>query len=126
MNSHQLKPSYRSDERVTEIILPTRGCMKDDLLLPIIAKLSQPDQQWLTWISNNLPSKNKLIGANVNLDHLRTIRGNRLMILCDALELGNSHTVIAEYAPSSSNQHQLIEQACLIGKTNAILIRYKE
>ena len=114
------------DDRVTEIILPNLSMLTDSLLLPIIAKLSQPNDQWLTWVSALFPDKQKLINNGVNIKQLRTIKADTdYSLVSKALAIGNSHTVIAEVDYMTIAQRQTIEQAALCGDTNVILVRHK-
>ena len=115
-------------ERLTEIILPNLPTATDDLLMPIIAKLSQPGERWLTWVTSEKLIKQRLLANGINLEHLRIVVINAdtdYSVIDALLELGNSHTVIAEIGQIDDMQRFDMEQSAAMGDTNAILVTQK-
>jgi len=129
-SAEQTKPSAlvnQPKERLTEIILPNLP-IADDLLMPIVAKLSQPGQKWLTWVSTEIPCKKRLLANGVNLAHLRIVLIDRhihYQVIEALLALGNSHTVIAEVDELTDIERFEMEQAAALGNTNAIMVTQK-
>ncbi len=128
MSNHLLQSEFDFSvaDRITEIYLPNLPGFTDDLLLPIIAKLSQPTDQWLTWVSRSFPKKDKLIANNINVKQLRTIQtDDDFTLLAKALNAGNSHTLIAEIAHMEPAQRQKIQQIAISCHTNVIIVHPK-
>lgn len=115
---------------ITELVLTHNAPEQTQLLLPMVAHLSQSrSERWLTWINPGPVDRALLARYGVDTHAIRMIHvpeneDNR-WILWEALARGNSHTVIA--SPGAMNDRELkhLEAAALRGQCQGLLLRMR-
>ena len=121
--------------RMTEVIIP-QGQNSNHILFPLVASLSKQQEntllqnnskRWVTWITDRKPSKHQLdsFGSNnahIRIIHRRAVEDNR-WVIWEALNTGNSHTVIADIASVTKDDITQFEAAARQGKCVGILAR---
>lgn len=121
--------------RMTEVIIP-QGQNSNHILFPLVASLSKQQEnellhsntkRWVTWITDRKPSKQQLdsFGSNninIRIIHTRVQEDNR-WIIWEALNKGNSHTVIADIASVTKDDITQFESAAKHGYCVGILAR---
>jgi len=126
---------YAIKRRMTEVIIP-QGQNSNHILMPLVASLSKQQEQsithntserWVTWITNRKPSKQQLDSFGSNNTNIRIIHTNleqdNRWIIWEALNKGNSHTVIADIDSVSKNDIEQLEIAATEGDCVGILTR---
>ncbi|MAZ89768.1 MAG: hypothetical protein CL693_19200 [Cellvibrionaceae bacterium] len=122
------KPQKASSD-ITELVLTKHSPDAKQLLLPMLAHLSQDSERWITWICDHKVDRNKLADYGVDTDKIRIIYSNQPedthWILWEALNAGTSHTVIA--APGDLNDEAMrhFENAAQLGNSRGLFIRYR-
>jgi cell division inhibitor SulA len=119
------KPSYR---RMTEVIIP-QGQHYQGIIFPLVASFSQQDSaRWVTWFTDCKPSREQLAQFGADITHLRIIHTTHFddyrWILWDALNTGNSHTIIAEMPTINSHDIEQFELAAGNGHCIGIIVRH--
>lgn len=121
--------------RMTEVIIP-RGQNSNNILFPLVASLSHQQEQnstpqncsrWVTWITDRKPNRQQLdsFGSNninIRIIHTRVQDDNR-WIIWEALNKGNSHTVIADITSITTEDITQFESAARQGQCVGILAR---
>ncbi len=112
--------------QVAEVIIPHIGD-SHAVILPIIASLSQhSSDQWITWVTDRIPSKALLEAMGANLKGLRIVHADQAQdarwIAWQALAQGNSHTVIAERAYWSESDLNSMEEVAQESNTRGIMV----
>jgi cell division inhibitor SulA len=121
--------------RMTEVIIP-QGQNSNHILFPLVASLSKQQEntllqnnskRWVTWITDRKPSKHQLdsFGSNnahIRIIHRRAVEDNR-WVIWEALNTGNSHTVIADIASVTKEDITQFEAAARQGNCVGILAR---
>ena len=115
---------------VTELVLTQNAPEQTQLLLPMIAHLSQNRSgRWLTWISPGPVDRKRLEHYGVDLGAIRVIHApeghDNRWILWEALAKGNSHTVIASPGQLTDREFKQLEAAALQGHCQALLLRVR-
>lgn len=132
-NEAQVQKSHIS--RVTEVIIPQTS-NRDNIILPLVASMTKQktasnqeknQDRWVTWITDRKPSYQQLkaFGANANslrIIHVEESKDNR-WIIWDALNTGNSHTVIADTHILNSGDIAEMETAASNGRCTGTLVR---
>ena len=119
---------------ITELVLaPERDPLK--LLLPMIAHMTEAaGDQWVSFIAptevcDAMLEKSQLHQAGVSLKHLRVIRtediNDVLWMSWEALNLGNSHTVVAWTGEISDLAVQQLESAAKMGHSEGLVLRFR-
>ena len=115
------------EHKIAEVIVTEGNCQA--LLLPIISAFSQHNSRWLTWITDKVPAKERLLTYGINLNTLRVIYINRQQdsrwLIWEALAQGNSHAVIAELGKLTIQDMNTMEKAAIQGNTQGIIIRQR-
>lgn len=117
--------------RMTEVIIP-QGSNSHHIIFPLVASMTkqqilQKQQTWVTWITDRQPSYEQLKHFGVNAEALRVIhidkhKDNR-WIIWEALNTGNSHSVIADICDINANDVKQMEVAAANGQCTGVLIR---
>lgn len=113
--------------RLTEVIIPKDRNTKN-IVLPLVASHSNLDKnQWLTWITYQQPEQQELVRFGASINTLRIIHQpagtDTRWIIWEALQAGNSHTVVADCSGLSVADLKELEKAANLGRTDGILIR---
>lgn len=113
--------------RITEVLIP-EGQNSNAIVMPLVASLScQKNEGWLTWITHRKPSKQQLELLGVNVDKLRIVHikenTDSRWMLWEALNKGNSHTVIADSAMLDAEDIIALEEAAEKGGCLGISIK---
>jgi cell division inhibitor SulA len=124
-------PQSTIRHRMTEVIIPDHH-MSHSVIFPLVASISQvqqknPAQPWLTWITHHKPSIAMIQSFGASLDNLRIVHtqenSDNRWIIWEALQKGNSHTVIADSDFLSQEDITELEQAAKIGHCSGIIFR---
>jgi len=119
---------------VTELVLSHQSPDHADLLLPMLAFLSQqtdPGHQnrWITWVAPKGIDKALLQQYGVDSSKIRLIHITKpedmLWITWEALAAGNSHTVISSPGKLSEKELRQLEAAAHQGETQGLLLRLR-
>lgn len=115
---------------VTELVLTSDAPEQAALLLPMIAYLSHHcENRWVTWIAPQQITRELLESFGVNTRCIRLIHckdpEQALWVTWEALQAGNSHTVIA--SPGKLNEKELLhlELAAHNGSCQGLLLRLR-
>lgn len=119
---------------VSEIVMPAGGQETGELILPMLAHLSQQSKdRWLTWISPDVLPKQLYRSYGFSLKNVRTIHSSNdeqsLWIMWDALNNGTSDYVVAGFNQSASvtkRERRLLETACQNGNARALILKFFE
>ncbi len=135
-NTASEKQAINGLSKLTEVIIPQANGSQN-IIFPLVASMSQQEkrlplqssskQRWLTWITDRKPSQQQLAFFGANIDTLRIIhinkhRDNR-WIIWDALNNGNSHTVISDVTRLDKEDISHLENAAINGDCSGILVR---
>ncbi|WP_232301190.1 hypothetical protein [Gilvimarinus agarilyticus] len=123
-------PANNSNVGLTELVLAQGASSSWSMILPMVAHLCRQDsQRWLTWITSEPLPAPLLISFGIDPLRLRQIHcrdaDQQLWVTWDALEMGNSHTVIASPGLLSQGQERYLEQAAYAGNCQALILRYR-
>lgn len=115
---------------LTELVLAPGAANSWSMILPMVAHLCRQDsQRWLTWVTSEPLPGALLIEHGIDPLRLRQVHcrdtDQQLWVTWDALELGNSHTVIASPGALSQGQERYLEQAAYAGNCQALILRYR-
>jgi cell division inhibitor SulA len=115
---------------VTELVLASEAPEQMALIMPMIAYLSQHSgERWITWITPQPISRQLLEGFGVNTTCLRLIhcKDNQqaLWVTWEALQAGNSHTVIATPGKLADKELMQLEIAAQQGHCQGLLLRLR-
>ncbi|ACE85706.1 cell division inhibitor SulA [Cellvibrio japonicus] len=115
---------------VTELVLANDSIEQLALILPMIAFLSNSQQErWVTWISPHPISRDLLETYGVNTRVLRFIHAqdgeSARWIAWEALAAGTSHTVIASPGKLADKDLLQLEQAAYRGNSQGLLLRLR-
>lgn len=120
-------PPAQYSAGITEIVLPGRGDCQ--LLLPMLAHLSRTgDDRWLTWLAPApLPqSVWQTFGFAATVRRVHVNDTNTLPRLFEtALNLGNSHTVVASLPKLPARQLRNLESLAVTQGCTGLIIRYR-
>jgi len=141
----ETRPQETLTSRVTEVIVP-KTSNSDNIVLPLVASMTKQkvdavqkdgvnegmlqvksEERWVTWITDRKPSYQQLkkFGASaraLRIIHVEKNDDNR-WIIWDALNTGNSHTVIADIHILSKEDVVLMETAAINGQCTGTLVR---
>jgi cell division inhibitor SulA len=128
-----LKESDKQESLLTELILSGSHSQQRQLLLPMLAHMTQQSQdQWLTLIAPAdvceqliVASELKALGADAQkIRILKESEGENLLWLTwEALTLGNSHTVVAWPGKIKAQSRTQLESAAQSGQSRCLLLR---
>lgn len=126
----QQTPSTSHNAGLTELVLAPGAANSWSMILPMVAHLCRQDsQRWLTWVTSEPLPGGLLIEHGIDPLRLRQVHcrdtDQQLWVTWDALELGNSHTVIASPGTLSQGQERYLEQAAYAGNCQALILRYR-
>lgn len=115
---------------VTELILANNSIEQLNLVLPMIAYLTQQQsERWVTWITDRPFDKKLLTNLGINTKVFRIIncadKQSLLWITWEALSAGTSHTVVADVKKLSENEIHQLEQAAKTGMCQGLLLRIR-
>lgn len=115
---------------VTELVLTKDAPGQAALLLPMIAYLSQHcGSRWITWVAPHNITRQLLDNFGVDTRYLRLIHCKdaqlALWITWEALNAGNSHTVIASPGKLSDREFAQLEVAAQNGECQGLLLRLR-
>ena len=132
LNIDIAEPAAPAEElRLTEVIIP-QSRNSGHIIFPLVASMTaqqsqEKQQHWVTWITDRKPSQQQLKQFGANTDVLRIIHTKKnddnRWIIWDALNTGNSHTVIADVNNMNKSDIEQMEQAAANGNCSGILIR---
>lgn len=113
--------------RITEVLIP-EGQNSNAIVMPLVASLSgKKNEGWLTWITHRKPSKQQLELLGVNVDKLRIVHIKKntdsRWMFWEALNKGNSHTVIADSSMLNEEDIAALEEAADKGGSLGISIK---
>lgn len=116
--------------KMTELVIPQTS-NSDQIILPLVSSMTRSSMEvnarWLTWITYRKPSASVIKQFNPDCKHLRVIHINKhtdnKWIIWDALNCGNSHTVISDISSINEEEMVMMEEAALMGNCTGILIR---
>ncbi len=126
-----------TSRRMTEVIIP-QGQNSSHIIFPLVASLSKQasndsniatkeNQRWITWITDRKPSSEQLSSFGADIESLRVIHTKKYndsrWIIWEALNTGNSHTVIADLESITANDIEQMESAAANGNCMGILTR---
>jgi len=125
---HQAHPTQHSlktaSSRMTEVIIPQTS-NSDNIIFPLIASMTKQNAQraqerWVTWITDRKPNYQQLRHFGASVDSLRIIHveknNDNRWIIWDALNTGNSHTVIADTMSMNDSDIEKFEIAAINGQ----------
>lgn len=115
---------------ITELIIASGSPEQAALLMPMIAYLSQScKNRWVTWIAPLHVTRDFLQSYGVDTRFLRLIHcsdeASRLWITCEALLVGNSHTVISSPGKLTDKEFKQLENAAHQGRCQGLLLRLR-
>lgn len=122
--------SSRASSGVTELVLASDTPEQFAMILPMIAYLSQHcGDRWITWVTSQTISRQMLQSFGVNTACLRLIHCKStdevLWITWEALQAGNSHTVIATPGKLTDRELTQLEMAAHQGQCQGLLLRLR-
>lgn len=130
INAPTIAPSPRRSGGVTELVLTNDAPEQLTMLLPMIAYLSQQCcDRWITWVAPHNITRQLLERFGVDTRFIRLIHSKEpqqtLWITWEALNAGNSHTVIA--SPGKLNDKELLQldMAAQKGECQGLLLRLR-
>ncbi|MCW8885681.1 MAG: SulA-like leucine-rich domain-containing protein [Motiliproteus sp.] len=121
------QPSSAMAGKITEIILQDEDEYNFQLLMPLLAQLSQ-DNRWFAWIAppKKMP-KSWLIEAGIDINKIMVLQPqgdhNELELATKALCSGTCHAVISWPGQLDESQFDQLKDAAKSGQSHAILIR---
>lgn len=112
---------------ITEIIIPLSSGNQNDVVLPMLAHLSQQvENRWFTWITCSKLTIQELCKYNFAQEKVRIIRANSEReahwLMWEALHNGTSGTVVSDTGKISSEVRSHLNQAAKHGASRAILL----
>jgi cell division inhibitor SulA len=115
---------------VTEVVLTSDAAAQEAILLPMIAYLSNHcGDRWITWIAPEQINRQVLESFGVDTRFIRLIHckdeAQALWITWEALNLGNSHTVIASPGKLTDKEFLQLEVAAQAGECQGLLLRFR-
>lgn len=115
---------------VTELVLTSDSPEQAALLMPMIAYLSQHcGDRWITWIAPHNVTRQLLESFGVNTRYIRVIHckdsQQALWVTWEALNAGNSHTVIASPGKLTDKEFLQLEVAAQSGECQGLLLRLR-
>lgn len=117
----------KSSSGVTELVLTNNDPEQLQLLLPMLAYLSQQtENRWITWIAPQYLNRKILETYGVNTSCIRLIhcdQDNLLWVTWEALASGTSNTVIASPGRLTEKELAQLEVAAHKGKCQGLLLR---
>lgn len=118
-----------STASLTELVLTDFGS-SIDMVMPMLASVSHKcGEKWLTWLGKASLQKELVERFNLNKNHLRTIQIHHedeiLWCLWECLANGTSNTVVACINDLKEADRKMLEKACALGNTNAIILRQR-
>lgn len=127
---NQTAVSPKRSGGVTELVLTSDAPEQAALLMPMIAYLSQHcGDRWITWIAPHNVTRQLLESFGVNTRFIRVIhcKGSQqaLRVTWEALNAGNSHTVIASPGKLSDKELLQLEVAAQNGECQGLLLRLR-
>lgn len=121
--------------RMTEVIIP-KSSHSDNIIFPLVASMTKQsslhaptsnEERWLTWITDRKPNSQQLKQFGAKIESLRIIHieksNDNRWIIWDALNTGNSHTVIANVENINNNDIEQMEAAATRGDCTGVLVR---
>lgn len=117
----------KQESLITEIIIPLSSGRQNDVVLPMLAHLSQQvENRWFTWITcTNLTTK-ELCQYNFAQEKVRIIRAKNeedgQKLIWDALHNGTSATVVSDIGTISESTRSYLNEAASLGNSRAILL----
>ncbi|WP_049721947.1 hypothetical protein [Gilvimarinus polysaccharolyticus] len=130
VQQQNLEQASSHNAGLTELVLAHGAASSWSMILPMVAHLCRQDsQRWLTWVTSEPLPAALLISFGIDPLRLRQVHcrdsEQQLWVTWDALELGNSHTVIASPGTLSQAQERHLEQAAYAGNSQALILRYR-
>lgn len=113
--------------KITEIILQDEDEYNFQLLMPLLAQLSQ-DNRWFAWIAppKKMP-KQWLIEAGIDINKIIVLQpngnNNALKLAQKALSTGTCHAVISWPGVLENEEFSQLQEAAKQGLSHAILVR---
>lgn len=120
---------HHSSGGLTELVMTDFGGQQRAIILSMATQLSHsPGGRWLTWITGDRQLARALRQCrDIAAEGLRLVycenEADQLWMAWDALNLGNSHTVIASPGRLSDRALAELERAALQGNSQGILVR---
>jgi cell division inhibitor SulA len=130
LSALQNSPQTNIRHRMTEVIIPDQE-MSNSIIHPLVTSLSNQqksiEQPWVTWITKNKPSITNIQALGASIEKLRIVhtqdgKDNR-WIIWEALQKGNSHTVVVDSEFISEEDMRELETAANIGNCAGIVFR---
>lgn len=141
----EARPQETLTSRITEVIVPKTSNI-DNIVLPLVASMTtqkvetdqkidtnkgmlqaKSEERWVTWITDRKPSYQQLKNFGASAHALRIIHveknDDNRWIIWDALNTGNSHTVIANIHMLSKEDIAQMEMAAISGRCTGTLVR---
>ncbi|MEH6811842.1 MAG: SulA-like leucine-rich domain-containing protein [Motiliproteus sp.] len=121
------RPNPAMAGKITEIILQDEDEYNFQLLMPLLAQLSQ-DDRWFAWIAppKKMP-KSWLLQAGIDINKIMVLQPNsghsELELATKALESGTCHAVISWPGELNGEHFDRLHRAAITGQSHAILIR---
>lgn len=115
---------------VTELVLTSDAPEQAALLMPMIAYLSQHcGDRWISWIAPHNVTRQLLESFGVDTRFIRVIHckdsQEALWVTWEALNAGNSHTVIASPGKLTDKEFLQLEVAAQNGECQGLLLRLR-
>lgn len=115
---------------VTELVLTSDAPEQAALLMPMIAYLSQHcGDRWISWVAPHNVTRQLLESFGVDTRFIRVIHckdsQEALWVTWEALNAGNSHTVIASPGKLTDKEFLQLEVAAQNGECQGLLLRLR-
>ncbi|MBD1554226.1 SOS-induced cell division inhibitor SulA [Pseudomonas typographi] len=130
LETHWVSPADVEEPEVfSELALRGSAGSCLSLMAPVLQSLSQArEQRWLTLVAPPASLTHTwLREAGLNRERIRLLQPRRnqpvLELACEALALGNSHTVVSWLTPLASAARQQLVRAALAGQAQSLNIR---
>lgn len=124
------QPTHTVEGAFTEVVCHHGGLHQLHLLVPTLAKLSQQQERWITFIAPPcLPNNGALKRAGVDTAKVRVVHTRSVTdywkTLQEALENGLSSTVLAwpPHGEFNDLRREALKQASMAGHTQTFLFR---
>jgi cell division inhibitor SulA len=121
------KPVHNMAGKITQIIMADQHEYNFQLLMPLLAQLSQ-DDRWFAWIAPPLKlPKQWLLEAGIDINKIMMLQpsenNDTLELARKALNTGTCHAVISWPGQLDTEELEQLEQAARHGRSHAILIQ---
>ena len=121
------RESRQSSCGVTELTLTQHFSQQLYLILPMIAALSQTDEdRWITWVGPTTFSEQLLIENNVDISKIQVLYPNekhsQLKLMQQVLRNGESMMVVAPELTANNTEFELLEIAAIKGNCRGLII----